>query len=535
MPNIIPWRFLKIFSVFLGGIFVFQLFLPVYSFGSDHNGLAYYYFLLALRQENPEKAEKYLKKAIKLDKKNLYLQRQLVLFYIQNKKLKEAETLAEKLLLQHPNDKEINLFLAKIYLLGNRPYKAANLLENLLEKDPKNEEVLSLLISIYLEKKDWNAALSNLDKLLKIDSNNYIAWLFKARVLKELKRNKEAKEAYLNALKTSSDNKVILMEVLKFLEETNDFQQAEEILKILIQKYPVDENFFKLLIGFYLEKEAWEKSEKILKEVPESLKDKPEILFFLGLSLEKQKKLDEALDVYQKILPENEWGLEASKRIVLILRKKDRKAALNYLKTLEEKAKKDKSWYVLLISSAEALDLCEKGIQYGEEAIKLFRDEVDLILSLASNYACLENYQKVLDLTLPLLKKFPENPHILNFIGYSYVELGKNLEEAEEILQKALQLKPNDPYILDSLGWCYSKMGKIDLALEYLEKAVQNLFEEEAVILEHLADILVIKKETSKACEFYQKALKASFHLRDTERIKNKLQTLGCEKNNSNN
>lgn len=253
------------------------------------------------------------------------------------------------------------------------------------------------------------------------------------------------------------------------------------------------------------------------------------MLFFLGFCLENQKKLDEALEVYKKILPQNEWGLEASKRIVLILRKKDRKEALDYFKTLEERAKKDKAWYTLLIGSAEVLDLCEKGVQYGEEAFKLYPDELEIILSLASNYACLENYQKVLDLTFPWLSKLPENPHVLNFVGYSYVELGKNLEEAEKLLLKALQFKPNDPYILDSLGWCYYKMGKIDLAYQYLEKAVNNLSEEEAVILEHFADLLVVKEEAPRACDLYKRALNASFYIRDTERIKNKIKTLGCE------
>lgn len=528
MFNTTPWHFQKIFSLSL--IFVlFCLFIPACSFASNHKGLAYYYFLLALRQENPEKTEQYLKKAIKLDKKSLYLQKQLILYYLQNKKFKQAESLAKNLLSEYPDEKELTLILAKIYLFEDRPYKAANLLENLLEKEPKNEEILSLLINIYLEKKDWNSALSHLEKLLKIDPNNYVAWLFKGRVLKELKRLKEAKEAYLNALKNSSDNRMILIELLKFLEENKEDQQLEEILKVLIQKYPTDENLIKLLLGFYVERGDWENSEKLLKNIPEGLKDKPEMLFFLGFCLENQKKIDEALEIYKKILPKNEWGLEASKRIVLILRKKDRKQALDYFKTLEEKTKKDKSWYKLLISSAEALDLCEKGVQYGEEAFKLYPDELEIILSLASNYACLENYQKVLDLTLPWLSKMPENPHVLNFVGYSYVELGKNLEEAEKLLLKALQFKPNDPYILDSLGWCYYKMGKIDLAYQYLEKAVNNLSEEEAVILEHLADLLVVKKETSKACNLYKRALNASFHLRDTERIKNKIKTLGCE------
>jgi tetratricopeptide (TPR) repeat protein len=104
------------------------------------------------------------------------------------------------------------------------------------------------------------------------------------------------------------------------------------------------------------------------------------------------------------------------------------------------------------------------------------------------------------------------------------VELGKNLEEAEKLLLRALQINPLDPYILDSVGWCYYKKGDLDLAIQYLEKAVNRLPEDEAVIVEHLADAYLKKGNKEKACELYQKALKAVIHKRDKERIEKKFE-----------
>ncbi len=523
MPITIPLHYrIKISFVFI----IFFLFIfPIKSF-ANNNALAYYYYLLSLNEKNSKLAENYLKKAIQYDPKSLYLKKKLVIFYLLNQKIKEAEKLASKLHKKFPYDKELNLLLAKIYLFENRPYKATSVLENILEKNPKDKNILSLLISIYLDQKDWNSAITNLDKLLKIYKNNYIAWLFKARILKEQKKYKEAKKAYLKALELSSDDKTVLIEVLKFLEEIHDTKTAEILLKKFISKYPEDKELVKILLRFYIENKNWKESEKLLKKYLKTTKYDPKFLFFLGYSLEKQNKLEEALKVYEKILPESDWFWEASKRIIDILRKKDKKKAINYLKHLESNKNKSKNWYVFLSNSAEVLDLCNKGIEYALEGLKHYPEDLDLKLALASNYACIWDYKKVLEITQPLLKKYPEDPYVLNFVGYSYVELGINLDKAEKLLLKALQIKIMDPYILDSIGWLYYKKGNLDLALQYLEKAVNKLDEDEAIILEHLADILMKKGEKKKAYKLYQRALKAAIHKIDKERIQKKITTI---------
>ena len=54
----------------------------------------------------------------------------------------------------------------------------------------------------------------------------------------------------------------------------------------------------------------------------------------------------------------------------------------------------------------------------------------------------------------------PKNANALNYIGYSYAEMGTNLTSAKEMITQALDISPDDGYIMDSLGWVYFKMGR---------------------------------------------------------------------------
>jgi len=81
----------------------------------------------------------------------------------------------------------------------------------------------------------------------------------------------------------------------------------------------------------------------------------------------------------------------------------------------------------------------------------------------------------------------PDQPFVLNYLGYSWVEQGQNLEQAEAMIRKAIELQPNDGYIIDSLGWVLFRLGRHDEAVEHLERAVE-LRPEDAAINDHLGD-----------------------------------------------
>ena len=70
------------------------------------------------------------------------------------------------------------------------------------------------------------------------------------------------------------------------------------------------------------------------------------------------------------------------------------------------------------------------------------------------------------------LELYPDQPLVLNYLGYSWVDQGVNLEEAFKMLRRAVELQPNDGYIVDSLGWAHFKLGQYIEAAETLERAI---------------------------------------------------------------
>ena len=88
---------------------------------------------------------------------------------------------------------------------------------------------------------------------------------------------------------------------------------------------------------------------------------------------------------------------------------------------------------------------------------------------------------------LEALELEPDQPFVLNYLGYSWVEQGQNLEKAEAMIRKAVELQPHDGYIVDSLGWVMFRLGRYDEAVVHLERAVE-LRPEDAAINDHLGD-----------------------------------------------
>lgn len=85
------------------------------------------------------------------------------------------------------------------------------------------------------------------------------------------------------------------------------------------------------------------------------------------------------------------------------------------------------------------------------------------------------------------LKLSPEQPLVLNYLGYSLVDQGLKLPEALDMIRKAVELRPRDGYIVDSLGWAYYKLHRYEDAVKELERAVE-LRPQDSVINDHLGD-----------------------------------------------
>jgi tetratricopeptide (TPR) repeat protein len=99
--------------------------------------------------------------------------------------------------------------------------------------------------------------------------------------------------------------------------------------------------------------------------------------------------------------------------------------------------------------------------------------------------------QKIWDKAEPDFRKAlslsPDEPMVLNYLGYAMIERKVNLNEALNMVKKAVELKPNDGYIVDSLGWAYFQLGDYQQAAEQIERAV-DLNPADPTIAEHLGD-----------------------------------------------
>src|SRR5215472_15093263 len=83
----------------------------------------------------------------------------------------------------------------------------------------------------------------------------------------------------------------------------------------------------------------------------------------------------------------------------------------------------------------------------------------------------------------------PEQPHVLNYLGYSWIDQGINLDEGMKMIKRAVEQRPDDGYIVDSLGWAYFRIGNYEEAVKELDHAVE-LKPEDPTINDHLGCLL---------------------------------------------
>ena len=119
----------------------------------------------------------------------------------------------------------------------------------------------------------------------------------------------------------------------------------------------------------------------------------------------------------------------------------------------------------------------------------------------------------------------PKDSYALKYLGYMYADKGTRLEEAVELLSRAISLDPDNSAFLDSLGWAYFRLGEFEQAERYLDQALalmgQDEPEEQAVIFDHAGDIASALGKDGEARTHWQKVLELA---PDNEKVRLKLE-----------
>ncbi|MGO7426315.1 tetratricopeptide repeat protein, partial [Rhizobium ruizarguesonis] len=125
------------------------------------------------------------------------------------------------------------------------------------------------------------------------------------------------------------------------------------------------------------------------------------------------------------------------------------------------------------------------------------------------------NFRKALELN-------PDQPQVLNYLGYSWIDMNRNLDEGLGMIKKAVDLRPDDGYIIDSLGWAYFRLNRFDDAVDELERAAQ-IKAGDATINDHLGDAYWRVGRKLEAVYQWNRALSSEPEAAEIPKIKDKV------------
>ncbi len=543
---------------------------PAQAFSSYHeirkdSGKCYSYFLESmylLSKGKLKKAHIYLRKAIALNPRSSYLALNMAQLYLREKKVKEAKKWAQKALKLNPTYIAAKVTLARIYAIENKIPKAVNILKKVLIKDPNNKDALILIATIYANSNEYDKAIQTLKQLSKlVDNKSILIDYYIGLYSIETKQYKQA-EIYLKKVLSKNQNMIpAYLALARLYIKENKFNDAITIYKKIIKINPLNIesrlNLVKLYIIQNKLSNALNELEKLDSLIPHrdphilwkivfiSLKLKKynqtlkalnaletitpkdiKITFYKAVVYQELRQYNKAIKLYKEIPLNNDFfGIQARARLAFIF--VDQGDIAKAIDILNETLKHKKN--ILLYEILSELYKHQKNLNKAqwalEQALKIQPKNKKLLYDLIILKDEMGKKEQALRLAQKLLKLAPNNPDVLNYIGYTYADMGIHLDIAEKYIKKALEKKPRAGYIMDSLGWVYYKQGKYHAAIMWLKKAM--LYSPaDNIIAEHLAKAYEAIGKFHMAFKIFKNAYLLSKDKKDKDRIKKEMEAL---------
>jgi len=297
-----------------------------------------------------------------------------------------------------------------------------------------------------------------------------------ARGLVAEKRYAEARREFQQLLAEKGDSGDMAYAVAVLSLQLNDFDEAEKQLKRLVETNHAEINGARV---------------------------------YLGQIAEERKRWDEALQWYGQVTAGNQY-MPARMRIAQMLVRQNKLPEAR--RALQESAAANLAERSqLLIAEAQLLrDAGQPADAYAVLAsgLESHPDQPELLYETAmmaertGGLGVAERHLR------RLIEIKPDYAHAYNALGYSLAERNERLEEAQQLIDKALQLAPEDPFILDSKGWVLFRRGDANGALEALKKAFALRADPE--IAAHIGEVLWALDRKDEARKTWRDAEKAN-------------------------
>lgn len=407
--------------------------------------------------------------------------------YEQLKDYKLAAEMLRRALDQNPGNSDLKHALAEDLLMSDQLDDALKLYKELSIEDPKDEHSLLRISQIYRQQKDYVHAQEAADKATELDPNNLEIQFNNVNLLesegkvpdaiKTLKGilDMTAKKTYSASEKT---NRVLLLDKLAFLyRSTEQYGPAVDTYRQIGEVDPDSAGRSQAeVVETYREAKDFQKAEAESDAAFKKYPTDPAVVAEHASLMADMGKIDQAVAETRKMMNG----------------KNDRDGYLS-LAQIYEKGKN-------FTEMSKMLDEAEKLSQSNDEKVSVIFLRGAMYERMKNEPSAEAEFRKVLALD-------PDNAGALNYLGYMLADRNMRLEEAKDLIVKALDKEPNTGAYLDSLGWVYFRMNKFAEAEENLRQALVSM-SRDPTVHDHLAEVYFHEGKVREAIAQWQTSLK---------------------------
>jgi tetratricopeptide (TPR) repeat protein len=220
--------------------------------------------------------------------------------------------------------------------------------------------------------------------------------------------------------------------------------------------------------------------------------DSDVVLVQLAGVAEQQDDAEGAIEFYRRMPDDSPLKRTSELQLGLNLADLDRQdEAIAHLRRLLDADPNDMRSYLALGGVYSSKENYKEAAAIYDKAVERLSNPVrgdwNIFYQRGIAYERLKQWPKAEPNFRKALALYPDQPQVLNYLGYSWVDMNTNLDEGLDMIRKAVDLRPSDGYIVDSLGWAYYRLGRYDEAVTELERAV-SLKPDDPVLNDHLGD-----------------------------------------------
>lgn len=479
----------------------------------------------ALQDNDFDAAAFYYADALSYDPENIDLQRELMIAYINTGAFEQAIPLAEKLKDKPEVERIARLVLGIQAIRDGRFSEAQPIL--ILKQANDIERLITGIMRAWALQGDGNTdtALQTVDDLAGPEWFDLFKAYHGALIANAAGRGDAAKQRFSEAMNDSSGGSASpltylrVAEVYAGLQVTNgNIDDARATIDQGLAIAPNNPPLLKLAdtitdnpdtkmistpvegvgevllnLGSAINREGAETFATIYLEMARvATPDEPQILFELGDIAERLNLTEKAIELYASVPENSALHRPAALQQGLALSALERnEEAVTTLRALVKENPLDYAGYMALSGVLSTEKKFDEAIEVYQQALSnLDGDDPrfwGLHYRLGIAYERTKQWPKAEESFLKALDLSPNQADVLNYLGYSWIDMNINLDEGLEMIKKAVEMRPRDGYITDSLGWAYYRLGDFDKAVESLERAT-DLRARDATINDHLGD-----------------------------------------------